>query len=323
LDLSSRIVSPHRAVDLDITILGSCPQLISLDLSGRLVRELSPLVGCRELQELHTIHCQYIGPMDCMRQCPRLYILTMVWSYASGHVSADRCVHFTTADRSWFARRTLTNHERRLRKLLRRWEHFTKIEGMTAVADFLLAKQRHRGQYYRGREKGREVDRQRERGHGRPLTVEDLLLCNVRSTVVDHVRLQLETMWMRVIRNARWPTRPQTPQLISTIVTHRVDTRHSCTWTVCVTSVPLHLKIVQMILNIRCVSMMIQVSGTCSLMLVCCSVIYDPQWLIMCSVAAGDDVDASGSECTVACNASDATADFNDCDESGRYPTFM
>jgi hypothetical protein len=174
LDLSSRIVPPHRAVDLDITILGSCHQLISLDLSGRLVYDLSPLVGCRELQELHTIHCQYIGPMDCMRQCPRLYVLTMIWSYASGHVSADRCVHFTTADRSSFARRTLNNHERRLRKLLRRWGHFTKIEGMTAVADFLLAKQRWRGQYYRGREKVREVNRQRERGHGRPLTVEYL-----------------------------------------------------------------------------------------------------------------------------------------------------
>jgi hypothetical protein len=43
----------------------------------------------------------------------------------------------------------------------------------------------------------------------------------------------------------------------------------------------------------------------------------------MCSVAAGDDVDVSGSECTVACTASDATANFNDCDESGRYSTVV
>jgi hypothetical protein len=69
--------------------------------------------------------------------------------------------------------------------------------------------------------------------------------------------------------------------------------------------------------------MMIQVSGTCSIMLVRCSAICDPQRLIMCSVAAGDDVDVSGSECTVACTASDATANFNDCDESGRYSTVV
>ena len=55
-----------------------------------------------------------------------------------------------------------------------------------------------------------------------------LLLCNLRSPVVDHVLLQLEMMWMRVVRSARWPAMPQTPQLISTIVTNRVDIRPLC-----------------------------------------------------------------------------------------------
>jgi hypothetical protein len=146
LDISRRDGSPVRVVNFDITALGSCSQLISLDISGRSVCDLSPLVGCQELQELHAVNCRYIGPMDCMLRCPRLSVLTSRWSYMSGLISVDRCVHFTAADWSWFARRALTNHERRLQKLMRRWGHFTKIEGTNAVTDFILAKQQARGQ---------------------------------------------------------------------------------------------------------------------------------------------------------------------------------
>ena len=146
LDISRRGGSPVRKRNFDITALGSCFQLMSLDISGRSVCDLSPLVGCQELQELHAVNCRYIGPMDCMLQCPRLSVLTSRWSYMSGLISVDRCVHFAADDWSRFARRALTNHERRLQKLMRRWGHFTKIEGTNAVTDFILAKQQQRGQ---------------------------------------------------------------------------------------------------------------------------------------------------------------------------------
>ena len=35
-------------------------------------------------------------------------------------------------------------------------------------------------------------------------------------------------MWMCVVRSARWPALPQTPQLISTTVTNQVDIRPLC-----------------------------------------------------------------------------------------------